>query len=61
MADARLDLEVALDGDQQAAAGLDRVAKATEDVKDTAYGARQAHESWVQGYRGGCSPKWRRK
>lgn len=51
MADARLDLEVGLDGDQQAAAGLDRVAKATTEVRDSAWGARQAHEDWVKGYR----------
>ena len=38
MADARLDLEVALDGDQQAAAGLDKVAGSAESVSTSTEG-----------------------
>lgn len=36
MADARLDLEVALEGDQQAAAGLDRVADSSKNISTEA-------------------------
>lgn len=59
MSDGKLQYEVEITGTAEAAAGLarvetglDKVASAEKRTRESAYGARQAHEDWVAGYKG---------
>ena len=59
MSDGKLQYEIEIAGTDVAAAGLgkvetglDKVAAAEKRTRESAYGARQAHENWVAGYKG---------
>lgn len=59
MSDGKLQYEIEVTGTAAASAGLgkvetglDKVSAAEKRTRESAYGARQAHENWVSGYKG---------